>query len=140
MRIIGLDLGSKTVGVALSDLLEMFAHPVGTFYFHNNNLDEALEIVVKLVREHDVKTIVLGLPKNMDGSIGFQAQYCLDFKDMLEKELTMEVVMIDERLTSVMAERVMMSADLDNRKRKKHVDKVAATFILQSYLDRAKKG
>ncbi|MDD5183525.1 MAG: Holliday junction resolvase RuvX, partial [Bacilli bacterium] len=73
-------------------------------------------------------------------SIGFQAQYCLDFKDMLEKELEMGVVMIDERLTSVMAERTMMSGDLDNRKRKKHVDKIAATIILQSYLDGAKKG
>ncbi|MFA5220258.1 MAG: Holliday junction resolvase RuvX [Bacilli bacterium] len=140
MRVIGLDLGSKTIGVALSDSLGMIAHPLKTFYFRNNMLDDALEIVVNLVKENDVKTIVLGLPKNMDGSIGFQAQYCLDFKDMLEKELEMGVVMIDERLTSVMAERTMMSGDLDNRKRKKHVDKIAATIILQSYLDGAKKG
>lgn len=140
MRIIGLDLGSKTIGVALSDTLGMMAHPVGTFYFKNNNLDEALEIVVRLVKENDVHTIVLGLPKNMNGSIGFQAQYCLDFKEMLARELEMEVVMIDERLTSVMAERTMMSADLDNKKRKKLVDKVAASIILQSYLDRVKKG
>ncbi|MDD2258782.1 MAG: Holliday junction resolvase RuvX [Bacilli bacterium] len=140
MRVIGLDLGSKTIGVALSDSLGMIAHPLKTFYFRNNMLDDALEIVVNLVKENDVKTIVLGLPKNMDGSIGFQAQYCLDFKDMLEKELEIGVVMIDERLTSVMAERTMMSGDLDNRKRKKHVDKIAATIILQSYLDGAKKG
>lgn len=140
MRVIGLDLGSKTIGVALSDSLGMIAHPLKTFYFRNNMLDDALEIVVNLVKENDVKTIVLGLPKNMDGSIGFQAQYCLDFKDMLEKELEIGVVMVDERLTSVMAERTMMSGDLDNRKRKKHVDKIAATIILQSYLDGAKKG
>lgn len=140
MKIMGLDLGSKTIGVALSDSLGMFAHPLKAFYFRNNNLDEALEIVSNLIKEHNVKTIVLGLPKNMDGSIGFQAQYCLDFKDMVEKELKVEVVMIDERLTSVIADRTMMSADLDNRKRKKLVDKVAAAIILQSYLDGAKKG
>ncbi|MDD2682190.1 MAG: Holliday junction resolvase RuvX, partial [Bacilli bacterium] len=73
MRVIGLDLGSKTIGVALSDSLGMIAHPLKTFYFRNNMLDDALEIVVNLVKENDVKTIVLGLPKNMDGSIGFQA-------------------------------------------------------------------
>ncbi|HHX78600.1 MAG TPA: Holliday junction resolvase RuvX [Acholeplasmataceae bacterium] len=140
MKVIGLDLGSKTIGVALSDSLGIFAHPLKTFYFRNNNLDEALEIVADLIKEHEIGTIVLGLPKNMDGSIGFQAQYCLDFKDMLETELKMGVVMIDERLTSVIAERTMMSADLDNRKRKKHVDKIAAAIILQSYLDGAKKG
>ena len=83
MKVIGLDLGSKTIGVALSDSLGIFAHPLKTFYFRNNNLDEALEIVADLIKEHEIGTIVLGLPKNMDGSIGFQAQYCLDFKDKI---------------------------------------------------------
>ncbi len=135
MRIIGLDLGSKTIGVAVSDYLGIIANPVGTLRISENNLQEALNCVKIVVREQGAEKIVLGLPKNMNGSIGFQAEYCLKFKDMLEKEIKLPVIMIDERLTSKMAHGTMLKADLSRDKRKQNVDKIAATIILQTYLD-----
>ena len=135
MRIIGLDLGSKTVGIAVSDFLGIIANPIGTLRIEENNLDQALELVKNVVKEQQAEKIVLGLPKNMDGSIGFQAQYCLDFKEMLEKEIKLPVIMIDERMTSRMAHNTMLKADMSRNKRKQNVDKLAATIILQSYLD-----
>ncbi len=135
MKILGLDLGSKTLGMAISDYLEIIANPIGTIRFPENDLNTALEETIKVVRENDVKKIVLGLPKHMNNDIGIQAEYCLEFKKMLEKELGLEVAMIDERLTSQMAERVMIKADISRSKRKKNVDKLAATIILQTYLD-----
>lgn len=135
MRIIGLDLGSKTLGVAVSDYLGIIANPVETLRFSENNLEEALELVGSLIKEHQVKTVVLGLPKNMNGSIGFQSEYCLKFKDMLVEQLALEVIMMDERLTSRMANNIMLEANLSRQKRKSNVDKLAACIILQSYLD-----
>lgn len=138
MKILGLDLGNRTIGMAVSDYLEIIANPIGTLRFEEQDLAKALEYVKDAVKENDVKKIVLGLPKNMDGSIGFQAEYCLEFKKMLEDELSLEVIMIDERLTTKMADSVMLKADISRSKRKKNVDKLAATIILQSYLDRKK--
>lgn len=135
MRVIGLDLGNRTVGIALSDYLGIIANPVGTFRFEDQDLDAALAEVTRVVKENDVKKIVLGLPKNMNGTIGPQAEYCLEFKGMLEEALGLEVIMIDERLTSKQADVIMLSADISRNKRKKNVDKLAATIILQTYLD-----
>ena len=139
MKILGIDLGSRTVGMAVSDYLEIIANPIGTAKIQENDLENALEVVREEVKKNDVKKIVLGLPKNMDGSIGFQAQYCLDFKDMIEKELNLPVVMVDERLTSKMVESVMITADMSRKKRKQNVDKLAATVILQGFLDSNKR-
>ena len=97
MKIMGLDLGNRTVGIAVSDYLEIIANPIGTFRFEDQDLDTALKLVTQYVKENDVKKIVLGLPKNMDGSIGYQAEYCLKFKEMLEEALALEVIMQDER-------------------------------------------
>lgn len=135
MRVIGLDLGSKTVGIAVSDFLGIIANPIGTLRINENDLNQALELVKNVVKEQQAEKIVLGLPKNMDGSIGFQAQYCLDFKEMLEKEIKLPVIMIDERMTSKIANNTMLKADMSRNKRKQNVDKIAATIILQSYLD-----
>jgi putative Holliday junction resolvase len=135
MKILGLDLGSKTLGVAISDALGIIANPIGTFKIETNSLQDALNYVKILVSEHNISKVVLGLPKNMNGSIGFQADYSLEFKKMLENELHLEVIMIDERLTSRMANQVMLNANLSRNKRKTHVDKLAATIILQTYLD-----
>ena len=135
MRILGIDLGSRTVGMAISDYMGIIASPIGTERITENNLQEALECVKIVVKERGVEKIVLGLPKNMDGSEGFQSQYCLDFKEMLEKELKLEVVMLDERLTTRMAHSAMIQADMSRKKRKENVDKIAACIILQSYLD-----
>lgn len=139
MKILGIDLGSRTVGMAISDYLEIIANPIGTARIEENDLQSALEYVKIEVQKNDVKKIVLGLPKNMDGSIGFQAQYCLTFKEMLEEQLNLPVVMIDERLTSKLVENVMITADMSRKKRKQNVDKLAATVILQGYLDANKK-
>lgn len=139
MKILGLDLGSKTLGVAISDSLGIIASPIGTYKISENHLQEALSYVKILVAEHGIKKIVLGLPKNMDGSIGFQGQYALEFKDMIIEATALDVIMVDERLTSKMANQAMLTADLSRGKRKNKVDKVAATIILQSYLDSIRK-
>ena len=135
MRVIGLDLGSKTVGVAVSDFLGIIANPIGTLRIEENDLNQALELVKNVVKEQNAEKIVLGLPKNMNGTIGYQAEYCLKFKDMLEQELKLQVIMIDERMTSKMAHNTMLKADMSRNKRKQNVDKLAATIILQTYLD-----
>lgn len=135
MKILGIDLGSKTVGMAISDYLEIVATPIGTSEIEENNLDQALKEVERIVKERDVKKIVLGLPKNMDGSQGFQSEYSLTFKKMIEDNLKLPVIMLDERLTTRMAHNVMLQADLSRNKRKQNVDKIAATIILQTYLD-----
>ncbi len=135
MRILGIDLGSRTVGMAISDYLGIIATPIGTTRITENSLQEALECVKIVVKERGVEKIVLGLPKNMDGTQGFQSQYSLDFKAMLEEELKLPVIMLDERLTTRMAHNTMLQADMSRKKRKQNVDKIAATIILQSYLD-----
>lgn len=136
MKVLGLDLGNRTLGMAISDFLGIIANPIGTMRFDDCDLDAALEFTKSAVKEHGVEKIVLGLPKNMNGTLGPQAEYCLKFKEMLEQETKLEVVMIDERLTSKQADVYMLSADLSRQKRKKNVDKLAAAIILQTYLDR----
>ena len=136
MRILGLDLGNRTIGMAVSDIMEIIANPIGTVRINDQDLDGALIEVKKIVKEKEVQKIVLGLPKNMNGTIGPQGEYCLKFKEMLEQALSMEVVMIDERLTTRQADAIMLEADISRAKRKKNVDKLAATIILQTYLDR----
>ncbi|MDD3382205.1 MAG: Holliday junction resolvase RuvX [Bacilli bacterium] len=142
MKIIGLDLGTKTLGVAISDALGIIANPIGTYRIEEKNLNQALEFVKDLIKEHGIIEIVLGFPKNMDGSTGFQCDYISEFKEILEKETGLKVFLIDERLTSVIANRTMLSADMSRQKRKKNVDKLAASIILQGYLDsnKFKKG
>ena len=136
MKVLGLDLGNRTLGMAISDFLGIIANPIGTMRFDDCDLNKALEYTVNAVKEHGVEKIVLGLPKNMNGTIGPQAEYCLQFKKMVEEATKLEVVMIDERLTSKQADVYMLSADLSRQKRKKNVDKLAAAIILQTYLDR----
>lgn len=137
MRILGLDLGNRTLGMAISDYLETIANPIGTARFEEQDLDAALDATMQVVKEREVDLIVLGLPKNMDGSIGFQSEYCLKFKEMLEAN-NLEVKLVDERLTSKFAHNIMLEADLSRQKRKKNVDKLAAAIILQTYLDMKK--
>lgn len=138
MRVLGLDLGNRTLGMAISDFLGVLANPIGTFRFEDQDLDSALEETKRVIKENQVDKIVLGFPKNMNGTIGPQAEYCLKFKKMLEEETSLEVIMIDERLTSKQADVIMLSADMSRKKRKKNIDKLAATIILQTYLDTKK--
>lgn len=139
MRYLGLDLGSKTLGMAISDATGMIATRLGTLYFDNENYDSLLESLKTIISENEIEKIVLGLPKNMDNTIGTRAIITLDFKEKLQETLELEVVMEDERLTSVISNQVLIEANMSRKKRKKKVDGVAAVLILQSYLDKLKK-
>ena len=136
MRYLGLDLGSKTLGVAVSDTTLTIANVLKTIYFKDDDYDSLIIPLKDIFLEYDIKKIVLGYPINMDGTVGDRALICLDFKKKLEKEFDMEVVMIDERLTSVISNQVLIDADMSRKKRKKKVDGIAASLILQSYLDK----
>jgi len=139
MRFVGLDLGSKTLGVAVSDTSNTIATKLTTITFTNNDFEYAIKQLFDILKTIDFELFVLGLPKNMDGSLGFQAQSSIKFKTMLEIEFKKDVILWDERLTSKMAESLMISANLSRKKRKTKIDFVAATIILQSYLDSRKR-
>ena len=136
MRILGLDYGSKTVGVAISDPLGITAQGVGTIWRkQENHLRQTLARIEELVSEYHVEKIVLGYPKNMNNTIGERAQKSLEFKEMLERRIGLEVIMWDERLTTVEANRTLMEASVRRENRKQYLDQLAAVFILQGYLD-----
>lgn len=135
MRILGLDLGVKTLGVSVSDATETVASGVATLRFSENKPEECLEDLRKIINEYGVKLIVLGLPKNMNNSLGFAAKRSEDFKALLENNFNIEVCFQDERLTSVTANNVLLQADVSRKKRKAKVDTIAAIIILQNYLD-----
>ncbi len=135
MRYIGLDLGNRTCGLAISDPLGMIATSLYTVRFFEKDLQKALEEVVKVINEKKAEKIVMGYPVNMNGTLGPQSEYVLEFKKMLEDETNLEVILYDERLTTIEVQKVMISADVSRNKRKKVVDTLAATLILQSYLD-----
>ncbi len=132
-RIMGLDVGEKTIGIALSDELGFTAQPYQTL--KRKGEGEDLRAIRILLAEREISTVVVGLPKNMDGSIGRQARRVAAFAEKIETALDVPVVHWDERLSTVAAERVLIQADLSRAKRKKHVDKLAAAVILQGYLD-----
>ncbi len=133
MRVLGLDIGDKTIGVAVSDPLGFTAQGVTTIRRKNEEID--LKELITICKEYSVDTIVAGLPKNMNGTIGPQSEKVLAFCEVIKKEINIPIKMWDERLTTVAAHRVMLEADLSRAKRKKLVDKIAATYILQGYLD-----
>ena len=137
MRIMGLDFGSKTVGVAVSDALLITAQGIEIVRREQENkLRRTLARIEELIKEYKVEKIVLGLPKNMDGSCGERVEKTMEFKAMLERRTGLEIIMWDERLTTVAADRLMMEANVRREDRKKYVDSIAATFILQGYLDK----
>ena len=140
MRCLGLDLGSKTLGIAISDRTNFIASVYTTIFFKDENYSSLIEPLREIVEKEDVGTLVLGLPKNMNNSLGTRAMITLEFKELLEKELGLPVVMEDERLTSVISNNILISANMSRNKRKKKVDGMAAEIILQSYLDRVRKG
>lgn len=136
MRILGLDYGSKTVGVAVSDPLGITAQGVSTIWRkQENKLRQTLAQIEKLVEDYRVERIVLGYPKNMNNTVGERALKSLEFKEMLERRTGLPVVMWDERLTTVEANRTLMESGVRRENRKQYLDELAAIFILQSYLD-----
>ena len=129
----GLDMGSKTIGVALSDELNLIAHAAQTI--RRQGIEKDLEALADLVRRFNVGRVVVGLPINMTGTLGVEAKNVLRFVEEMQEALSVSVTTWDERLTTVQARRVLLEAGLSRKKRKKVIDKTAATLILQSYLD-----
>lgn len=141
MRIMGLDYGSKTVGVAISDPLLITAQGVEIIRRKDENkLRQTLARIEELITEYEVGEIVLGLPKHMNNDVGVRAELSLEFKEKLERRTGLPVVMHDERLTTVVADKTMMEAGVRREDRKDYVDMIAATLILQNYLDMRSNG
>ncbi len=136
MRIMGLDFGTKTVGVAVSDPLLITAQGVEIIRRkYEDKLRQTLARIEELVKEYEVDKIVLGLPKNMNNTEGERVEKTLSFRDMLERRTGLDVVMWDERLTTVAADKAMMEAGIRRENRHEYVDMIAASLILQGYLD-----
>ena len=138
LKYLGLDLGTKTLGLALSDPLGMIASSYKILR-HNEDYDSLLPMLKEEIDKNQVGALVLGLPKNMNNSIGERGEIALEFQKKLETELKLPVYMQDERLTTKQAESLLISNDTSRKKRKKVIDSLAATIILQSYLDRKEK-
>ncbi|NIQ38172.1 MAG: Holliday junction resolvase RuvX [Proteobacteria bacterium] len=133
MRTMALDMGSKTIGVAMSDELGLTAHATETIT--RESIEQDLEAIGDLVRRFNVSRVVVGLPLNMTGTLGVEAKKVLKFVDDMRRVLSVPVTTWDERLSTVQARRTLLEANLSRKKRKKAIDKLAATLILQSYLD-----
>lgn len=129
----GLDVGDKTIGVAISDPLLLTAQGLETI--RRENIKSDIDELEKIIEKFNITKIVVGIPKNMNNTIGPQGEKVLSFIDKLKKRISIEIVLQDERLTTVSAERILIEGDLSRKKRKKVIDMVAATYILQSYLD-----
>ncbi|MFK5883138.1 MAG: Holliday junction resolvase RuvX [Candidatus Izemoplasma sp.] len=135
MKKLGLDLGDKTLGLAISDQLNFLARGLDTLRFESREFNSPLDELFKIIKKENIDTLVLGFPKNMDGSVGIQGQTAIDFKTLINKQIDIKIVLWDERLTSKMASNMMISQNLKRKKRKQDIDKMAAVIILQDYLD-----
>lgn len=132
-RYMGLDVGTKTVGVALSDPMFMIATAHKTI--KRTNIETDLDEIVKIIVQFSVSKIIVGMPYNMNKTIGPQGQRVMSFVDLLKKRIDNEIIYMDERMTTISANRVLIETNVRREKRKEHIDKIAATYILQSYLD-----
>ena len=138
MRVMGLDYGEKTIGVAVSDGLGITAQ--GIITIRRRSFDKDFVQLKKYIEEYEVGEIVIGLPKNMDGSLGPSADKALAFAEKLKKEFGLPVAMYDERLSTAFAQKALIEGDVSRAKRKKVIDMLAAQVILQGYMDRKKAG
>lgn len=134
----GLDVGDKTIGVALSDPMFLLAQAKETIKRKKASLD--IQRLLEIIDENDVNLIVVGLPKNMNNTIGPQSMKVMSFVDLLKKQTNVEIVYEDERMTTIQSESVLIDMKVRRENRKQYIDKIAATFILQTYLDRRKNG
>lgn len=137
-RIMGLDVGDKTVGVAISDPLFITAQPYETIKRTKAKFD--IDRIEEIIKEKDISLVVVGLPKNMNNTIGPQSMKVMSFVDLIKKRIDIKIVYEDERLTTVQSESVLIDMNVRRENRKTHIDKIAASFILQSYLDRRSNG
>ena len=139
-KILGLDLGTRTIGIAVSDSMEMIASALETYRFRDSDFDRALKRVKEIVYDKKIYKIVLGYPKHMNGDVGEKALLCESFRDKLIESLGIEVVLVDERWTTKLATNRLFEFDLSRNKRKQIIDKMAAVVILQNYLDSNRGG
>lgn len=137
-RILGLDVGDKTIGVAVSDPLGFTAQGVTTIKRESNKKD--YEAIENLIREYNASKVVVGMPKNMNNTIGPQGEKVIKFAEKMKNKFKIELIYIDERMTTMSAERILIEGDVRRENRKKYIDKVAATYILQTYLDSVGRG
>jgi putative holliday junction resolvase len=135
MKILGLDVGSKTIGVAVSDELGWTAQGLTTIKWDELEIESADKQLKEIIDEHHVEKVVIGLPKNMNGTIGERGEASINYAKHIEKVHGLPTVLWDERLTTMAAERVLLEADVSRKKRKKVIDKMAAMMILQGFLD-----
>ena len=138
MRCLGLDLGTKTLGVAITDKTNSICSPLKVIRFNDSNFEELIEPVKELIEAYNITDIALGLPKNMDNSLGFAAERSIKFKELLESHIDIEIELVDERLSTKEAESILFNTGNNGKKRKQIIDGVAATIILETYL--RKKG
>lgn len=138
MRVLGLDLGTRTLGLAISDETQTIATPLYTIRYKEGDYNHLFDELQKVLNEFSIEKFVLGLPKNMDNSMGEHALLSLDFKKMLEERFQLPVILQDERLTTVEATNYMVKFDISRKKRKKKIDSLAANIILQTYLDKGR--
>lgn len=136
MKYLGLDLGTKTLGISISDNTKTIASIYTTIRFLENDYGSLIEPLRNIIKEENISKIVLGLPKNMNNSLGFRAEETIKFKEEIEKKLNIEVILQDERLTTIEANYYMLQADISRKKRKEKKDSLAANIILQTYLDK----
>lgn len=138
MRYLGIDLGSKTIGLAMSDTTLTIASTYKTIFFKNEDYNSTIEEIMSIIKEYNITKIILGLPKNMNNTLGERAEITLKYKELLEKNTDIPIAMFDERLTSVISNNILIEADMSRKKRKKKVDSIAAQIILQDYLNKEK--
>jgi putative holliday junction resolvase len=138
MRVMGLDVGSKTVGVAVSDAMGWTAQGIETISINEDQSQFGLQRVEELVKEYEVDKVVIGFPKNMNNTVGPRGEASQKYAKLIEDKLGISTILWDERLTTMAAERILLEADVSRKKRKKVIDKMAAAFILQGYLDSQK--
>lgn len=138
MRYLGIDLGSKTVGLAISDTTLTIASTYKTIFFKDENYSSTIDEILSIIKEYNITKIILGLPKNMNNTLGTRAEITLEYKSLLEEKTNIPVIMFDERLTSVISNNILIEADMSRKKRKKKVDSIAAQIILQDYLNKEK--
>lgn len=138
MRILGIDIGTKRIGIAMSD--ELFFTAQSSLTLYRNSPERDMEEIKRIIKENEVGEVVVGMPLNMNGSSGVKAKEAAEFADLLSKAVNIPVKTWDERLSTVQAQRTLLDADLSRAKRRRVIDKLAAQVILQSYLDSRRKG
>ena len=135
MRYLGLDLGTKTLGVAITDKTRTLASFLKVIRFSSEDYLYAADEIIKIINEYEITKIALGLPKNMNNTLGFASERSLKFKEILESKVNIPIVLVDERLTSKEAENILISGDMRRKKKKKVIDGIAATIILETFLN-----